>query len=101
MAEIWFYAAGEPLQDEEIDERPFEDCVALLELTADRYLGENPTQDPEEGETAITEDRYLVVALDEEEATALGWKPGYYPSPLPAAQGLERLGLDPAEVLED
>jgi hypothetical protein len=100
MAEIWFYAEGGPWQEEELDERPFKDCVALLDLSADRYLGEDPTQPPDEQARMTIGDSYLVVAVDEEEASAIGWRPGYYPSPLAPAEALERLGIDPGEVIE-
>jgi hypothetical protein len=99
MAEIWFYEEGEP-QDEELDERPFEDCVALLELSADRYLGAEPTQAPAAEARMTVGDSYLVVAVDDEEASTIGWRPGYYPSPLPPAEALQRLGIDPGEVIE-
>jgi hypothetical protein len=36
----------------------------------------------------------LVVAVNEEEAGATGWKPGYYPSLLEPAEAMERLGLE-------
>jgi len=99
MAEIWFYAEGEPMQEEEVDERPFEDCVALLELAADRYLGQDPTQAAASDAKMTVADSYLIVAVGEEEARATGWRPGYYPSPLPPAEGLKRLGIDPSDVL--
>lgn len=99
MAEIWFYAEGKPRQEEELDERPFEDCVALLDLAADRYLGQDPTQAPADGARITSGDSYLVVAVGEEEASAFGWRSGYYPSPLPSKDGLERLGIDPGEVI--
>jgi hypothetical protein len=99
MAEIWFYAEGELKQDGELDERPFEDCVALLELSADRYLGQDPTQAPEAQAKVTAGDSYLVVAVGDEEASAIGWRPGYYPSPLPPKEGLERLGIDPSEAV--
>lgn len=100
MAEIWFYSASGPVEEEELDERPFDECVSLLELTADRYLGEDPTQALTK-QTRLTEgDRYLVVAVSEQEASAMGWRPGYYPSPLEPVQALKRLGLDPSDVLD-
>jgi len=101
MAEIWFYSeAGRPVEDEQVDERPFDECVELLELTADRYLGEDPAKAPADENKITAGDSYLVVAVDEDEASAMGWRPGYYPSPLAPVQALERLGLDPADVLD-
>jgi hypothetical protein len=100
VAEIWFYAEGEPAREEELDERPFEDCVALLELSADRYLGEDPTQSPSPEERMTAGGSYLVVAVGREEASAIGWRPGYYPSPLAPAEALQRLGIDPGEISE-
>jgi hypothetical protein len=98
MAEIWFYAEGEPKQETELDERPFEDCVALLELSPGRYLGQDPTQAPEAQAKLTAGESYLVVAVGDAEARAIGWRPGYYPSPLPPKEGLERLGIDPGEA---
>ena len=99
MAEIWFYAEGAPLREEELDERPFEECVALLELNPDCYLGRDPTQARNKRSRVTAGSSYLVVAVGEVEAAATGWRPGYYPSPLPPAEGLERLGIDPSEVI--
>lgn len=101
MAEIWFCSeAGRPFQEEQLDDRPFGECVALLQLSADRYLGEDPTIAPEANRGMIAGDKYLVVAVGEEEAEPMGWRPGYYPSPLDPAQALERLGLEPGDVLD-
>jgi hypothetical protein len=101
MAEIWFCSeAGRPIQDEQVDERPFAECVDLLGLTAERYLGEDPTGAGAVPAEMAPGDKYLVVAVDIEEAEVMGWRPGYYPSPLEPAQGLERLGIDPADVLD-
>ncbi len=99
MAEIWFYAEGEPMHASEVDERPFEDCVALLELSTCNYLGQDPTRTPGEETRMTAGNSYLVVAVGEKEASATSWKPGYYHSPLPPAEGLKRLGIDPSEVI--
>jgi hypothetical protein len=92
MAEIWFFSGvDKPVEEVEVDERPFGECVETLELSEARYLGEDPTQQPV---TVITnQDRYLVVAVGEDEASNLGWKPGYYQSPLDPTEALQRLGL--------
>ena len=66
---------------------------------ADRYLGQDPTQAPEAQAKMPAGDSYLVVAVGDEEASAIGWRPGYYPSPLPPKEGLERLGIDPSEAV--
>jgi hypothetical protein len=99
MAEIWIYAESTQPREQELDERPFEECVSLLELSAERYLGEDPTQAADASVKGDGDDRYLVVAVDGDEAAAIGWRPGYYPSPLPAELALERLGIDPGDVL--
>jgi hypothetical protein len=100
MAEIWLCSdASGAIEDEQVDERPFEECVQLLELSADRYLGEDPAVAPAEDSKITPGDGYLVVAVDDEEASAMGWRPGYYPSPLQPAQALERLGIDPDDLI--
>jgi len=100
MAEIWFCSEPRrPIQEEQIDERPFEECVELLALTADRYLGDDPDAAPIAAEL-VPADKYLLVAVDVEEAEAMGWRPGFYPSPLDPSQGLERLGIEPGDVLD-
>jgi hypothetical protein len=100
VAEIWFYDKGERPQERELDELPFEDCVALLELSADRFLGEDPTRSPSPEDGMTAGDSYLVVAVGKEEASTIGWRPGYYPSPLAPAEALKRLGIDPGEISE-
>ncbi len=91
MAEIWFFSGvNKPVEEEEVDELPFSECVEMLELSADRHFGENGTKQPVTGVTELA--RYLVVAVDADEAKAMGWKPGYYHSPLDPVEALERLG---------
>jgi hypothetical protein len=95
MAEIWLFSgASEPIEEEEVDERPFEECVELLELSEDRYMGQDPTKAPADFPKLTNGEKYLVVAVGDEEAGTTGWKPGYYPSPLDLAVAMERLGLE-------
>jgi hypothetical protein len=102
MAEIWLFSGvSEPVEEEELDERPFEECVKLLELTEDRYMGQDPTKAPAEVPKITNGEKYLVVAVDEEEAGTTGWKPGYDPSPLDPAVAMERLGLELDEYDDD
>jgi hypothetical protein len=42
MAEIWVVAGTPPKKEEELDELDFDDCVELLELSEDLFLGEDP-----------------------------------------------------------
>jgi hypothetical protein len=101
VAEIWYCSeARRPIQEEQVDERPFEECVELLALTADRYLGEDPTGAASLPAEMIPADHYLLVAVGVDEAEAMGWRPGFYPSPLAPALALERLGIDPGDVLD-
>jgi hypothetical protein len=80
MAEIWLFSgASEPVEEEEVDERPFGECVELLELSEDRYMGQDPTKAPADIPKFTNGDRYLVVAVNEEEAGATGWKPAITP----------------------
>ena len=61
MAEIWFCSeAGQPFQEDQLDERPFAECVTLLDLSADRYLGMDPTKRPEATTGMTAGDKYLV-----------------------------------------
>jgi hypothetical protein len=91
MAAIWVVSGTPPVKEEELDELDFEDCVELLELSESLYLGEDPTQthpDLDLGE------RYVLVAVAVSEASDVGWKPGYYPSPLDLDEALSRLDPD-------
>jgi hypothetical protein len=96
MAEIWVVSGTPPVKEEELDELDFEDCVELLELSESLYLGEDPTQAHPDPDLELGE-RYVIVAVAVSEASDMGWKPGYYPSPLDVDEALSRLDPDDDE----
>jgi hypothetical protein len=76
-------------------ERPLADCVKALRVNKIQFLGA-PTAKvqlgrPEDPLAAVKGFAQVLVLVVEPEATAHGWKPGYYLAPVTPQQAAERL----------
>lgn len=86
MAKVWFaYEGDSPTQGDATAELPLARCVQALQLSQDRYLGDDPKKvrfgEPNEPLAKIRGYQHVVVEVEKHEAKN-GWKVGYYYSPL-------------------
>lgn len=82
MASVWFAKDGNnPTRGEPFRVVPLAECETTLGLTARNYitpLSKAPRFSPDSRLGAYTRPRHVVVEVDEKEAQANGWKPGFY-----------------------
>jgi hypothetical protein len=101
MAYIWFCRGrkSSTVGDDVLATLPFEECIEKLRITRDQ-LASDAVRPPivanaDIGRPNFFEYHHIVVELDETEM-AVGWKPGFYRSPLMPQDAATLLGLDPS-----
>jgi hypothetical protein len=99
MAKVWLGLYGRPVaQGVLLADKPFATCVKQLRLNKAQYLGGinakvqmgKPTDALASLHRGYT---HIVTLVVEPEASAHGWKAGYYHVPVPAKEAAERLGV--------
>jgi hypothetical protein len=99
MAKVWLGLYGRPVaQGVLLAEKPFATCVKQLRLNKAQYLGSvtakvqmgRPTDPLASIHRGYT---HIVTLVLEPEASAHGWKAGYYHVPVPPHEAAERLGV--------
>src|SRR5262245_53048079 len=98
MAKIWFCKEGDrPTVGGPIAERPLSECVRVLDVRQDFYLGDDPKKvrfgTPGDPMNEIRGNKHVVVEVEESESSPEGWAIGYYYSPLSPEEAYEKLGL--------
>jgi hypothetical protein len=97
MANIWLVKEGPETTsgDEPFRKMPLPACVKQLGLIENNYLcglDQPPSFPKEESRPGIVRGpRAVVVEIDETEARAHGWEPGFYGSSLTVNEALKRL----------
>lgn len=97
MVKVWFVREGpEPTRGGPAYELPLETCIKTLDLSAGDFLSA-PERTPRFGNQSswlggIADYRHVVCEIEDAEAHASEWKPGYYRAGLSPAQAIERLG---------
>jgi hypothetical protein len=97
MAKVLLCQYGVPVAGAKpLAERPFADCVKKLRLVKTNHLGGVTAKvqfgNPQDAAANIKGFSNVVVLVVEPEATASGWKAGYYLAPVPAKDAADRLG---------
>ena len=94
---IWFVREGpEPTRGGPAYELPLKSCIETFGLSQHQWIS-GPDQTPRFGDqtsrlSGISEYRHVVCEIDEAEATASGWKAGFYRADLTPAEAVKRLG---------
>ena len=100
MAKIWFCRDGSaPSIGDTVAALPFTDCAQKLAITPSSFRSDT-LQPPrlanlDSGRAGFLGYHHVVVELGAEESAALGWKPGFYLSPLLPEEASEQLGIAP------
>jgi hypothetical protein len=100
MAKIWFCRDGNsPSIGEVMAALPFADCAQKLAITPQSFRTDTlvPPRlaNVDSGRPAFRGFHHVVVELDEAESAKLGWKSGFYLSPLLPEEARELLGIAP------
>jgi hypothetical protein len=98
MAKIWFCRDGNsPTIGDAIASLPFAECAAKLAITPSSFrsdtLSPSRLANVDSGQPAFRGYHHVIVELAAAEAAAIGWKAGFYLSPLLPEEATERLGL--------
>src|SRR6266702_1537282 len=97
MAKVWLvYEGDRPTIGDARAERTLAECVELLRITRDCYLGNDEKQvriNPDSRLGTVAGYRHVVVEIEAGEAGG-SWKEGYYHSPLSPTEALKALGLN-------
>jgi hypothetical protein len=96
VAKIWFCFEGDhPTKGEANAECQLSEAVELLQLTEDKYLGDDPEKvrfgSPGDRLASIRGYQHVVVEIENAEARGTSWKAGYYYSPLKPSEASQRL----------
>jgi hypothetical protein len=95
MAKVWLVKEGnEPTAGEEpLATVALADCIQKLGLREENYRSrlDAPPQLGNSNVKRVTGPRYVVVEVDEAEANAQRWKPGFYLLDLSVQEALTRL----------
>ena len=82
MAKVWFAKSGDdPTRGEAPYDLPLAKCIERLGLKRSHYLqglDNTPRFDRPSDVDAFTAPRHVVVEIASPEASAIGWKPGFY-----------------------
>jgi hypothetical protein len=96
MANVWFAFEGDrPTIGDAKTERPLAECVDLLRITENRYLGDEPKKvrfNPGQQLATIAGYKHVIVEVEAKEVQG-GWKVGFYHSPLSPTEAMAALGL--------
>ena len=89
MTKIWFAHDGvDPTTDEPKYERPFKQCVNQVDLVETQWFCRLDQRPVINEESPLPQDyQHVICRVDQQEASELGWEPGFY-----------RLGVTPKEV---
>lgn len=95
MAKIWpVYEGKHPTYGSPWAEIPFAEAVALFELRPTDFLSGlavTPRFGDAERDLTWTGFKHIIVEVDEDEASELGWKPGFYKSRVKPKEAFRRL----------
>jgi hypothetical protein len=95
MADIWrVYEGGAPTRGEPWASLPIEEAIALLELKPEHLIsdpGQTPRFGPQERDLWFLGYKHVVVEIFPAESRPPTWRAGFYRSPVPPKDALNRI----------